>query len=49
MKHPEDFNWVLNCGMGVITLIFVAIGVLGYLAVGNVIDGSITLNLPDAV
>lgn len=49
MKHPEDFNWVLNFGMGVITLIFVTLGLLGYVAVGNGIYGSITLNLPDSV
>ena len=32
--------------MGVITFLFVSIGLLGYLAVGDKIEASITLNLP---
>jgi len=47
MKRPEDFSWVLNMGMAVITSMFVAMGLVGYLAIGENITGSIALNLPD--
>ena len=49
MKNPEDFSWVVNVGMGLSTILYLSMGVLGYIAFGNTIDGSITLNLPDTV
>jgi len=47
MKKPEDFTWVLNVGMGIISVMFVAMSTLGYLAFGNETQGSVSLNLPD--
>lgn len=47
MRKPEDFGWVLNIGMGIISFMFVSMGLLGYVAFGDKIQGSVTLNLPD--
>lgn len=46
MKKPKHFPRVLFYAMVVVTIIYVTIGTLGYLAFGNSIDDSITLNLP---
>ena len=47
MRNPEDFGWVLNLGMGIVTTLFLCIGVFGFLTFGYDVQGSVTLNLPD--
>lgn len=47
MKEPKNFPRVLCYAMIFVTVIYVVIGTLGYLAFGNDIDDSITLNLPN--
>ena len=47
MRNPEDFGWVLNLGMGIVTTLFISMGMFGYLAYGTALKGSVTLNLPD--
>lgn len=47
MRKPEDFTWVVNLGMGMVTTMFLAMSILGYIAFGDEIQGSISLNLPD--
>lgn len=46
MKTPKNFPRVLCCALIFVTIIYVAIGTLGYLAFGSNIEDSITLNLP---
>lgn len=49
MKTPKAFGGsygVLNQGMIVIVLLYVGMGLFGYLNYGADIQGSITLNLP---
>lgn len=46
MKKPRHFNMVMYAAMTVVTLIYVVIATLGYLAFGDNIRESITLNLP---
>jgi len=46
MQKPKHFVRVLYTAMGLVTMIYVSIGVLGYLAFGKDIEESITLNLP---
>lgn len=46
MKTPKHFPRVLCYAMIVVTIIYVATGLLGYLAFGRSIDDVITLNLP---
>ncbi|XP_065886087.1 proton-coupled amino acid transporter 1-like [Dysidea avara] len=45
-KNPIHFPKVVYLGMGVITSLYTVFGALGYLAFGDDIDASITLNLP---
>lgn len=48
MENPKKFTspcGVLNIGMGVIVILYFAMGLLGYLAYGSDIQGTITLNL----
>ena len=47
MKNPEDFGWVLNLGMGIVTSLFLTMGMFGFLTFGYSLEGSVTLNLPD--
>lgn len=47
MRSPEDFGWVLNIGMGIVTTMFITMGLFGYLTFGNQLQGSVTINLPD--
>lgn len=46
-KNPEDFPSVLNAGMVLVTVLYLSMGVLGYLTFGENICGSVTLNLPN--
>lgn len=48
MENPKKFTsscGVLNLGMGAIVVLYFAMGVLGYLAYGSDVEGTITLNL----
>jgi len=47
MRNPEDFGWVLNLGMGIVTTLFLTVGMFGFLTYGHSLQGSVTLNLPD--
>lgn len=49
MKNPGAFVGkcgVLNKSMISIVILYVGMGLFGYLAYGNNVEGSITLNLP---
>lgn len=49
MKTPKAFGGsfgVLNQGMVVIVLLYVGMGLFGFIKYGDAIQGSITLNLP---
>lgn len=49
MKNPADFRGtfgILNIGLGIIILLYLTIGILGYIKYGSECEGSITLNLP---
>lgn len=49
MKTPKDFvgiTGVLNRAIALIVFLYVCMGLFGYLCYGDVIKGSITLNLP---
>ncbi|XP_001639203.2 proton-coupled amino acid transporter 1 isoform X1 [Nematostella vectensis] len=47
MAIPRRFRWVLYAGMSLVTLLYLLMGVLGYLSCGTSCQGSITLNLPN--
>lgn len=49
MKTPQNFGGtcgVLNKGMTVIVILYVVVGLFGYIKYGAGAEGSITLNLP---
>ncbi|VBB28800.1 unnamed protein product [Acanthocheilonema viteae] len=49
MTHPQHFikwNGVLNCSCLVVMIIFTVIGFYGYLAVGDQVSDTVTLNVP---
>ncbi|XP_046414375.1 proton-coupled amino acid transporter-like protein CG1139 isoform X1 [Neodiprion fabricii] len=49
MKTPQNFGGyfgVLNIGMTVIVILYILVGVFGYIKYGAAAEGSITLNLP---
>jgi proton-coupled amino acid transporter len=49
MKTPRSFGgWsgVLNRAMSLIIILYVGLGLFGYLKYGEDVEGSITLNLP---
>ncbi|XP_026859452.2 proton-coupled amino acid transporter 1 isoform X1 [Electrophorus electricus] len=47
MQKPQNFPMVLYLGMGIVTLLYISLGTIGYICFGMHIGGSITLNLPD--
>ena len=46
MKEPRKFTWILPLGMTLVSSMYLLVGVMGYIAYGDKICGSITLNLP---
>ncbi|KAA0203019.1 hypothetical protein HAZT_HAZT004401 [Hyalella azteca] len=49
MQNPEDLggiNGVLNTAMVLVTCLYIGMGFYGYLKYGDLVQGSITLNLP---
>ncbi|XP_062856680.1 proton-coupled amino acid transporter 1 [Trichomycterus rosablanca] len=47
MQKPQNFSKVLYSGMGIVTMLYISLGTIGYICFGGRIGGSITLNLPD--
>ncbi|KFP32361.1 Proton-coupled amino acid transporter 1 [Colius striatus] len=47
MKNPRQFPVILYVGMTIVTLLYISMGLLGYLRFGASIQASITLNLPN--
>ncbi|KAK2838613.1 hypothetical protein Q7C36_013427 [Tachysurus vachellii] len=47
MQKPQNFSKLLYLGMGIVTMLYISLGTIGYICFGGRIGGSITLNLPD--
>ena len=47
MANPQDYRLVINFGMAIVTVLFLLLGILGYMFCQDDCKGSITLNLPD--
>ena len=47
MSDPTKFPSVLNLGMGIVTMLYIALGTVGFVTFGQNICGSVTLNLPE--
>ena len=46
LKRKESFPWLMRIAGSIVMILFVSVGILGYLTFGNEALGSITLNLP---
>ncbi|XP_070554458.1 proton-coupled amino acid transporter 1-like [Ptychodera flava] len=46
MKNPNHFNGVLFFGMGIVTSLYISMGLLGYMCFGASLSDTITLDLP---
>ncbi|KAG6450758.1 hypothetical protein O3G_MSEX006744 [Manduca sexta] len=46
MKNPKNFTKILTIAMATILILYSALGLFGYFRYGDVLRGSITLNLP---
>ncbi|KAG7483996.1 hypothetical protein MATL_G00044590 [Megalops atlanticus] len=46
MQKPHTLSTVLYLGMGLVTMLYISLGTIGYLCFGDQIGASITLNLP---
>uniref|UniRef100_UPI00398F55BF proton-coupled amino acid transporter 1 n=1 Tax=Pristiophorus japonicus TaxID=55135 RepID=UPI00398F55BF len=46
MQQPQKFPMILYSGMTIVTMLYLTLGVTGYICFGDEIKGSITLNLP---
>ncbi|KAJ8405791.1 hypothetical protein AAFF_G00312280 [Aldrovandia affinis] len=47
MQRPQAFSKALYLGMGLVTLLYLSLGTVGYMCFGDQIGASITLNLPN--
>lgn len=50
MKTPKDFRGptgILNRAMCIIIVLYIGLGLAGYLKYGNEVKGTITVNLPE--
>jgi proton-coupled amino acid transporter len=50
MKNPDHFIGklgILNIAMSIVVVLYGVIGFLGYIRFGDVVEGSVTLNLPN--
>jgi proton-coupled amino acid transporter len=47
MNSRKAFKSALNTGMLIVSIMYMSMAILGYLAFGDSICGSITLNLPE--
>lgn len=46
MKEPERFPSVIIIGMAVVTIVYITIATLSYLAYGDLIQAAVISNLP---
>eukprot|EP00062_Callorhinchus_milii_P016488 gi/632967813/ref/XP_007900187.1/ PREDICTED: proton-coupled amino acid transporter 1-like isoform X2 [Callorhinchus milii] len=46
MQKPQEFPLILCVGMSMVTMLYLSLGVMGYIRFGEAIKGSVTLNLP---
>ncbi len=45
MRHPSHAKVLYSITMGFVVVIYIAVGVFGYMVYGDHVEGSITLNL----
>ncbi|XP_048459750.1 proton-coupled amino acid transporter 1 isoform X4 [Rhincodon typus] len=46
LEDPRKFPVILYAGMAIVAMLYLTLGVMGYIRFGGEIEGSITLNLP---